>query len=1552
MFKDYDGKKDPNPWLQTFNLTAHLFGWPADTRLNVAITKLSEAAQQWAQSRHFNNWDEFQAQLDRRFGESQETAIARLETCRQGNNEPPRAFADRFLHDAERAGRAEDAALVFTFMQRLQSDLKQEVLRKQPQTIDDAVEYANWWLSAQGGNEYPAANNNSNNYSNNNSGNGGGYSSFARPTYNTNNSGGGGTSRAPYNNRPNARNEPPARSYVNNYRPNNNPFRPLREMTNRARAPVAPAAKPASTPAVDDLVRGLANLQINNLQQQNEQKDKQLQDKDRTIRTLQYALEGRTQQINMCDEEQAEDVECNYGEHLLTTADGEFGEHMLAAESEFDEHLLAAADYDLIEQLLAEIMAKRAAEGDAISRQIPAKRTAINPASSPYVPSRPTYLQRPGHVPTNKPTAAGDRPPLPARMPRNRTPLAPMATAAVNGTSRPPQATTAGTSHAPLAPQAAAARNTAPRAAANTSAANLANEKAKKIVTDICRSIKMDGQVEDTLPLKAVLFIVAGKLAGIPKLIQLGEDMAVQADSLMKRMAQSFRLSEGAALFSMAALTRPPRAAHVAELLSRSQPAAARVTTRTTTPLRTVGCLNGYELGMVVDTGATTSAVGIDCLRRCDLTHKIRNKPTSYITADGTVAAGRGKAPNLVLGIGEFQTKINPTVTAAINYDVLIGVDVLKQGKAVIDFGTNTMRLQVDPENYVEVPISTDPGAEDTYYYSKENAPVSAPPAASSTTAREPAATLFMGAAEPANADGTVADSPTASSTVAAPACKSFAAATCGSSMQEQQQDTTGVCDEEDDTGCDSCLSESGTIGDDDDTYSLDSNMTFAPSSAMLAALSTWKRTHPSLNAPPPTLQHGSVTPLPSECADSPVEDAIRLVSTLPPTDKGTDDTDATSRDQINMLDRPPKRKSAAAAIKRLHKWTTMQRQTITEDSDVPSDLPCEICDSPYGWKNMLLCDVCQAGYHTYCVGLSSVPQGSWTCYYCLHPPPGPPTISNGSPDPPATDNGGAQAASDGQAACDQHAMFEDDTSEEAASEEAASEEDKAADDTTSEEDSASADGKDATTAGAILEVWDDAAMLQYLQTRQFDADLLPDTGAGKEMHRIEKRAAGYYWNADSYKLFKRPCEKHPQLREVPPPYERVGLIDQLHQETGHLGTTKLCSVLLARYYWRGVYEQVAARIRDCDDCTRHKTLFKLKPELQPIPPSKIWNRVHLDTMGPYPPSRHGNRFLCVGIDAMSKYVECWAVPTMNSDTMCRFFMQHICANHGLPSTVVTDNGKEFQHTFPELMEQLGIQHLHSGAYNPQANGQVEAAVKTILHGLQKAVGTNANAWDDKLPLVLLGQRSAVHSTTGYSPFYINTGRNPVLPAERRFNPAAAAAAGEANTPPPQAPSADLPPRDPRRRLVARRDPTAAGPSAAPPPPTPPAAQNAQDKGEEDSKDEVDRLLDPGTELLLQQRNAQRAADYEGVATNILRSQAKQRVDYAKRLHGPDPKEELPPGSLALMWMPPKNKLQKTSAVEGPYLVVEHTSGSQVVLEDAKGSRWAVAVSRLAPYRK
>ncbi|KAI1144346.1 hypothetical protein F5Y05DRAFT_401355 [Hypoxylon sp. FL0543] len=58
--------------------------------------------------------------------------------------------------------------------------------------------------------------------------------------------------------------------------------------------------------------------------------------------------------------------------------------------------------------------------------------------------------------------------------------------------------------------------------------------------------------------------------------------------------------------------------------------------------------------------------------------------------------------------------------------------------------------------------------------------------------------------------------------------------------------------------------------------------------------------------------------------------------------------------------------------------------QAWLDDNPEPEEArPCPICDRADHDDVLLLCDSCDAPYHTYCVGLDSVPRGHWFCLEC-----------------------------------------------------------------------------------------------------------------------------------------------------------------------------------------------------------------------------------------------------------------------------------------------------------------------------------------------------------------------------------------------------------------------------------------------------------------------------------------------------------------------------------------------------------------------------------------
>lgn len=76
---------------------------------------------------------------------------------------------------------------------------------------------------------------------------------------------------------------------------------------------------------------------------------------------------------------------------------------------------------------------------------------------------------------------------------------------------------------------------------------------------------------------------------------------------------------------------------------------------------------------------------------------------------------------------------------------------------------------------------------------------------------------------------------------------------------------------------------------------------------------------------------------------------------------------------------------------------------------------------------------------------------------------------------------------------------------------------------------------------------------------------------------------------------------------------------------------------------------------------------------------------------------------------------------------MCRY---------GVPYTLIADNDKQFDnHIFKGFCMDLRIELRFCSPAHPQANGQVEAANKTIKRLLKIKLGKKKRAWVDELPL-------------------------------------------------------------------------------------------------------------------------------------------------------------------------------------------------------------------------
>ena len=67
--------------------------------------------------------------------------------------------------------------------------------------------------------------------------------------------------------------------------------------------------------------------------------------------------------------------------------------------------------------------------------------------------------------------------------------------------------------------------------------------------------------------------------------------------------------------------------------------------------------------------------------------------------------------------------------------------------------------------------------------------------------------------------------------------------------------------------------------------------------------------------------------------------------------------------------------------------------------------------------------------------------------------------------------------------------------------------------------------------------------------------------------------------------------------------------------------------------------------------------------------------------------------------------------------------MRRLFATHGIPETLVTDNGTQcISEEFEQFLSNNNVEHVQTAPKHPSSNGLAERAVQTVKRGMKKTV--------------------------------------------------------------------------------------------------------------------------------------------------------------------------------------------------------------------------------------
>lgn len=242
------------------------------------------------------------------------------------------------------------------------------------------------------------------------------------------------------------------------------------------------------------------------------------------------------------------------------------------------------------------------------------------------------------------------------------------------------------------------------------------------------------------------------------------------------------------------------------------------------------------------------------------------------------------------------------------------------------------------------------------------------------------------------------------------------------------------------------------------------------------------------------------------------------------------------------------------------------------------------------------------------------------------------------------------------------------------------------------------------------------------------------------------------------------PLVKEFEWKEVIPLEHRQDIIAKNHSEpiAGHFGIYKTYKRLSLRYFWPRMHYDVSKFIANCDVCNAHK--HPNHPILgtmgRPKDCSRPFQVLSMDLIGPLPTTKKQNSYIFVVTCCFSKYCLIFPIKRATSEILARLLEENVFLIHGIPSTVLMDNGKQFtSNIFKNLLTSYNIPNIrYTPKYTPQVN-TVERYNKTIVTAISSYIEHDHRLWDSNLAKIQFALNSSVNEVTGFTPSFLVFGR-------------------------------------------------------------------------------------------------------------------------------------------------------------------------------------------------
>ena len=212
----------------------------------------------------------------------------------------------------------------------------------------------------------------------------------------------------------------------------------------------------------------------------------------------------------------------------------------------------------------------------------------------------------------------------------------------------------------------------------------------------------------------------------------------------------------------------------------------------------------------------------------------------------------------------------------------------------------------------------------------------------------------------------------------------------------------------------------------------------------------------------------------------------------------------------------------------------------------------------------------------------------------------------------------------------------------------------------------------------------------------------------------------------------------------------------------GHVGANALQAKVTERFYWVKMQTDIIAYVRACERCSLRKRAPKYRAEAKSWDaPTRPWQVVQCDFLGPLKRATNGARYIMTFIDLLTGWPEAFSTKDSTAKTAAEVFLYQIVCRYGRVDRLHTDRGATFlSDLFREITSRVACRQTFTTGGMPTA--RVERMHRTLENIIGCYITEGHENWPDLVPVALWTIRSTTSVRTGFSPFTLTFGRDPI----------------------------------------------------------------------------------------------------------------------------------------------------------------------------------------------